>query len=1045
MNRALQIAITSALLSSFICAQSPNATVAGRVLDPTNAVIPNARVEIINLVTGLRHPGQTNKEGAFVVPNLPPGPYRIEVSKDGFKTVVREDVVLRVQDIIALNFTLPVGSVAESVTVSGGAPVVNTESAAVSTVVDRQFVENIPLNMRSLQSLLSLVPGVVQDLTGGGSGGTGQFSINGQRSNANYFTIDGVSANTAASSSTFVPNQYSGTLATLTAFGTTHNLVSLDALEEFRIQTSTYAPEFGRTPGGQVSLVSRSGTNEFHGVLFWYFRNDALDANDWFANRAGEEKPALRLNQFGGVLGGPILKNRTFFFLSYEGLRLRQPQTLADGFVPSLPLRQSAPPDVQLLLNAFPLPTGPEFGTTGKAPFVATYSDPSTINATSLRIDHTFGPRLRIFGRYNQTPSRTSSRNRPFGGFFFLNPAGFEQARNETRALTLGVTLSLSPRLNNEFRANYTRDRAASAQLLDDFGGAVPITLSQVVPPFIDPERAEFNADFVILPNFDIFDLDLRTGNNNLQRQLNLVNNLSYVIGRHQFKFGVDYRRLAPRFGPAGYLQLPIFFEGDGAMDITNGTVGFALVFNTEGTSPLFTNFSAFAQDTWKVTPRFTLTYGLRWDVNPAPTEADGKQPFIVRGLDDLGTATAVLLPPGERLWETRYDNFAPRVGVAYQLSQRPGWEIVVRGGFGLFHDLGSNQGSDALVGASPFQTVKFTCPCPYPLPDADAAPTPFSPPFPGGIHAFDPNLKLPLTYQWNVALEQSLGASQSFTASYVAAVGRRLLETKFLFGPLPAIPDLGFALITTNGSTSDYHALQLQFQRRLSRGLQALASYTWSHAIDEISGDINNGVPTESLSLRGNADFDVRHVFSAAITYEIPSPIREGFGKAVLGNWAIDANMRAQSAYPFTPNAGGSFDLLVLPTGEAAFMRPNLVPGVPLYIDDPNAPGGRRVNPAAFQIPPPGEQGNAGRNILRGFSLNQVDFALRRRFQLGERLKLLFRAEAFNLFNHPNFANPVSSLTNPLFGEATRMQGVSLGVFPGGPRSMQFALRFEF
>src|SRR5712692_1404744 len=337
-------------------AQTETATLSGRVSDPQGRNVPGAEVEITNVDTGIKTSTTTNDDGLYVVPNLRPGRYRVAIRKDGFKEIVKPDVVLHVQDNIALNFGLEVGSVTQSVTVTGGAPLVNTQSAAVSTVVDRRFVENMPLNGRSFQSLMTLTPGVV--LTKARAGEQGQFSVNGQRADANYFTIDGVSANIGSDNNTSIGQNGGGALPAFSALGGTNNLVSVDALQEFRIQTSTYAAEFGRTPGGQVEIVTRSGTNELHGTLFEYFRNDILDANNWFADKKGLPKPAERQNDFGGVLGGPVQipglyrgKNRTFFFLSYEGLRLREPQTKLTS-VPTLAARQSAPPSVQPFLNA---------------------------------------------------------------------------------------------------------------------------------------------------------------------------------------------------------------------------------------------------------------------------------------------------------------------------------------------------------------------------------------------------------------------------------------------------------------------------------------------------------------------------------------------------------------------------------------------------------------------------------------------------------------------------------------------------------------------
>ena len=288
------------------------------VTDPTGAAIVGAEIIAVNDATRVQSVTRSNDEGIYVVPNLPPGNYRVQVSKVGFKTIIKPDIVINVQDALAINFDLPLGAVAEIVTIQGGAPLVNTENAAVSTVIDRQFVENLPLNGRSFNTLLQLTPGVVIAPTTGAAA-TQQFSIAGQRTDANNFSVDGVSANFGVTGSLSAGQSGTGSSQAFSALGGTSSLVSVEALQEFRIVTSSFAPEFGRSPGGQVLLSTRAGSNDFHGGAYEYFRNDVLDANDWFANAAGQTRAPERHNDFGGFLGGPIVKNNTFFFASYEG------------------------------------------------------------------------------------------------------------------------------------------------------------------------------------------------------------------------------------------------------------------------------------------------------------------------------------------------------------------------------------------------------------------------------------------------------------------------------------------------------------------------------------------------------------------------------------------------------------------------------------------------------------------------------------------------------------------------------------------------------
>src|SRR6201987_5442415 len=375
-----------------LCAQSTSASLAGRVTDPSKARIAGAKVVAINAGTNVSDEAPRNAAGEYYLRSLVPGTYRIEVQKPGFRKLIKPNVILHVQDALDIDFEMPVGAASESVTVDGGAPLLNTESASVSTLIDNRFVENMPLNGRSFSALIDLTPGVV--LVPNNFFEEGQFSVNGQRPDANYFTVDGVSANLGTPVSSFGQGG-TGQLPATNAFGGFSNLVSLDALQEFRIQTSTFAPEFGRTPGAQVSVVTKSGTNAFHGTAFEYLRNDIFDANDWFADNKGLKKPALRQNDFGGVLGGPVIKDKLFFFGSYEGLRIRQPQ-IANTYVPSQATRQNAPDAVKALLNAFPEPNGADLGN-GTAGFAAEYSDPSSLDSYSGRLDYLLSRRVTLF------------------------------------------------------------------------------------------------------------------------------------------------------------------------------------------------------------------------------------------------------------------------------------------------------------------------------------------------------------------------------------------------------------------------------------------------------------------------------------------------------------------------------------------------------------------------------------------------------------------------------------------------------------------------
>jgi hypothetical protein len=972
----------------------------------------------------------TNGSGEYHLANLPPTSYRLEIQKSGFKKLIKPEVILHVQDALRVDLQMTLGDVSETVTVESGAPLVNTESAAVSTVINRTFVENVPLNGRSFQTLIELAPGVV--VTPSTFNDQGQFSVNGQRADANYFTVDGVSANFGVTGFIAMMQSASGALPALSASGGTNSLVSVDAMQEFRIQTSSFAPEFGRTPGGQISIATRSGTNVYHGTLFEYFRNDVLDARDWFVNLNGLPKPAERLNDFGGVLGGPIFKDRTFFFFSYEGQRLRQPSSLQTT-VPDSQSRQQAPVAIRPYLNAFPVANGPALAA-GVAQFNAGFSNPSSLDAYSIRIDHSLGPKLNFFGRYNYSPSSLDQRGPVFSSGRVLSVTNSLSSTVHTG--TAGFTQMISPEISNEVRANYSNHRVDIKFVMDDFGGATPLPDSLLFPSGITSDNGTFL--FIILGVGQYVQGKQGTDE---QRQVNLIDNLSVTKGSHQMKFGVDYRWLAPFSSPAAYHQFAAFSGVSGAL---SGTALLAQSSSFQTNALLSQNLSLFGQDTWKITPRLRVTYGLRWDINPALRGKNrDNDPFTVVGLNN--PATIALAPRGTPLYETTYGNIAPRIGLAYQLDGIRNWGAVLRAGFGVFYDLG--QGS--LGGVSsffPYIADKNFSSSPFPLNAQDAAPPALTtnPPV-GQMLVADPHLKLPRSYQWNVAFEQSIGNNQTLSATYVGATGRELLRVTNLFN---VNPNFEFIALTDNSATSDYHALQLKFQRRLSRGLQALASYSWSHSIDIASTDaiatnVNTpGQITDANIDRGNSNFDIRHAFTAGITYELPS---------VLRGWSIDSFIFARSAPPVNV-VGGSF----FAAGTQLAPRPNLNPGVPLEIHGSQFPGGKIFNRAAFTAAPAGTQGNFGRNVLRGFGAWQADVGVQRQFRLTERLGLRFRAEFFNIFNHPNFGSPTNVLTSPLFGRSTQTLANSLGsgganggLNPlyqiGGPRSIQFAFKLQF
>jgi hypothetical protein len=1051
----LIVALALLIVATFCSPSAPAqdfAALSGRITDPHGLPVPGVKVQAVNVYTNVAYPTETNDVGLYNISALPPGTYRVIVEKQGFVQIIKPGVQLHVADIIALNFGLQVGSITQSVTVEAGVPIVNTQSAAVSTVIDRNFVQSLPLNGRSFNMLLQLTPGVViaplssSNVNNLGGDAPGQFSVGGQRSNANNFAVDGVSANFGTSSTTLLGQSGLGGLQAMSAVGGTSSLVSVDALEEFRIETSSFSPEFGRSPGGQVLLTTRSGTNQFHGGIFEYFRNNVLDANDWIANAAGLKRAPERHNDFGGFLGGPIWKDKTFFFFSYEGARLRLPNSFLNT-VPSTFARSSAPAALAPFLNMYPQPNGQAASPTAlTAPYTAVWSDQATLDAASLRIDHNFSDRFSVFARYNYAPSQLVTR--PAGRSFV------ETVPANVQTGTVGMNMVFG-HMSNTIRANYSTQGAGASFRLDSFGGAIPPSPSL----FVGTSPA--GGSFVF---FTLNGVTLRDGPNakNRTKQFNIVDTMTASLGSHALKFGVDYRL--------------IDLDAELNQNILEYSAGTVAQFLASGMSQsLFVEtfhkgqvrsqaLSLFAQDIWKLNTRLTLTYGVRWELAPPPTALSGTVLPAWRNTDN--PAQIAIEPAGRPLWKTTYGNFAPRLGLAYRLTDAG--DLVLRAGGGIYYDLGAGVASE-LIGGWPNSANKTTLNVLVPISSLTPylpPPRTLQPPYGGGpgfFNGFASNLKLPRSYQWNLALEKSFGGRQVISATYAGQSGSDLLRSEGLVQPNANFAPNSELLLTSNSAHSSWQALELQYRKPLTKGLQALFNYTWSHSIDNASADnvaffSNTLVALSQQGDRGNSDFDVRHSFSGAVTYSLPSPRWFKPLQYLAQGWSVDGIIVVRSGVPFNAVL---FSTSPDPTGSVT-SRPDRVPGQPVWVSAPTAPGGKTLNVTfdpstgaitggAFAIPSTIRQGTEGRNDIRGFGLTQVDLSIGRKFQFTERFNLQFRADAFNVFNHPNFINPDGQIEGgPLDLQSQSMLNKGLGGLnplfqEGGPRSLQLSLKLTF
>lgn len=1049
-------------------AQEASLTV--RVTDPSRSVIAGASVTAIHETTGWNAERITGASGECTFPFGRVGPYRIRVRAEQFADAERR-LEVNVGDRLILDIELPVASQKVSVVVADKALQVNRETAAVSTLVPRQLIQDLPLNGRSFQSLLELTPGVV--LAPASIFNPGQFSVNGHRTNANYFVVDGVSANVAASASATFTQQAAGTLPGLTILGTSSGLVSIDALQEFRVMTSSYSAEYGRSPGGQVVLVSRSGSNRYSGSAYNYFRNEKLDANDWFANRSNIARQPLRQNNYGGVFGGPVQipglysgKDRTFFFFSLERLNLRQPQAaLRNYLVPSVEARQKASGAVKEVLDAFPLPNAPLLPADPRDPNLGRYvsgsSNPSFFQGISARFDHRFSSRVQTFVRWNTAPSETRS-------WVFAN----QNNQNEIRLTTVtsGLTWVFTPSLVSDFRVNWSgSDGRFEFQGREIDGATLPpdsLLFNAGVP------RASSSVTLNLMTSPTTLSLSQGRTLGNDQRQWNLVHSLNVYRSGHNLKFGFDYRRLAPAVKARSLGVMYAFTTRPGSNGVTDlletGRVNVSIQALAPVTDFRVHNLSGFLQDTWRLRPRLTLNYGTRYELNPAPT---GKLlPYRLDQVKD--PLRAQLAPPNTELYATQWLNFAPRAGLALSLN-RSG-DFVLRAGAGVFYDVGNGP---ALQGYTsyPYNSIRSLRGEAWPVPPDKIQPAPFNqnPPYSSIFRVMDPHLRLPYSTQWNVTLEKILGASDLVSLAYVGSRGERLLRTELLrnrsaFGQpiVPVInPDLfaptSTVYITRNEASQRYHSLQAQWQRRNSENLDLIASYTWSKAMDNVSDESTAGLPVTGIGAFNldldrefaPSDYDVRHNFTVGFTWRLLQPA-PGLPRALLGGWSLQGIYRARSGFPFHVTTQ-----VVDPLNFTSNRRVDYLGG-PNWIDDPGAPGGRRLNPSAFMIPAEsGRLGTLGRNSLRGFGSQQLDLAVRRSFPLSEGRVMELKAEAFNVANHANFGLPNRTL-NPFpdayFGTPTQMLGRSLGAGGtagglsalyqvGGPRSLQLSLRLRF
>ena len=1045
--RGFGTAISAALL---ICLCVPSrltaqlASIVGEVSDPAGAAVVGAMVHAKNSGTGLEWNVKTRSQGDYSFELLPPGTYVVEASAAGFALSRAANIQLVVNATSRVDLRLVLASVKENVQVAAQPPLVETETSEQGLVVSEAMTHDLPLNGRDFLQLAKLAPGVTT-ATDNVASSAGPINADGQRDLSNNIMIDGINANAGGSANGRI-SLAPGNDPAVGQSGSSMGLVSVDDVAEFKVQTQTQTAEFGSFSGAVINVTTKSGTNQFHGSAYEYLRNSDLDANNFFNNANGLPQPPARNNFFGGTLGGPIRKDRTFFFVSFEGLR-QAVGVSVDARVPSLQARQQASPAVQSLIDEYPLPNGPTNGD-DTAGYVATATNLVNETDFSLRLDHRFSDSDDFFARYSYSDSSSQLRD------FYLNT----MANNHTNleSASLSEVHRFTPQLFNEARFGFVRSANSTIGAADGFGGAEPIPLNA--------------AGDAVLPGIDVFSLPYAESptppefqNNNL---FSFNDDVTYIHGRHTFKSGFWVRRVQdnPNLQP---LSSGVYFFNTVADVVNNNPASF---FNQAAETDFgirFTNYAAYFQDDIAVTPRLKLNLGLRYELDTVPTESHGRFAPIA-GLGDIATAT--LGTPGTPVHNGDHDNFAPRIGFAYQLTKDA--KTVLRGGTGIFYDIPTVNATQLAFGP-PFKITNFLLgtasggSVSVPI-DPSLLVTTITglPPFGSAIVYNPTHFRTPFAYEYNLNLQRQVTKDLIVQASYVGSLGRNLIRMQPLNLMNPATgaaPNPNFAtgaldLIETD-AVSNYNALQANATERLAHGLELTVSYTWAHSLDDASNPTGTSVnssftgsnPYDFHAEYASSDFDIRHNVIVAFTYQLPGGAHY---RRLTNGWSVQGLFTAHTGTPYTPLLGediaGDGDQFA-----ANNQRPNIVPGVPLYISS-SAPPYQVANPAAFSIPAAGTFGDAGRNILRNPGLEQFDASLLKNTRITERVTAQFRAEFFNVLNHANFASPAASGNNLLtagssFGLSQESANMSSGGLlsplfnSGGPRSIQFALKLLF
>lgn len=1006
-------------LATLCAAQVDRSGLSGTVTDPSGRMLPQAHITAVENSTQLRREGVSDAVGRYGIAELPVGKYTITFDHPGFETLTFADVEQVVGRTRTLNANLKVSGGEEHVEVSVSSELMDRNTSTVTGLIERTQANELPLNGRNWASLTAYIPGAID------TGGSNQRSIRfaGRGLDDSNFTYDGVDA-------TNVANQTQRAWARLA--------IPLDAIAEFRVDTLLATAEEGGTGGAQLALVSPAGTNQFHGRLFEFFRNNIFDAPEplWASN--GESQQPLRLNQFGGSLGGPIVHDKTFFFLASEAYRQVWGYPTS-GDVPSAAFKAIIPTSspVYEIVNAYP-GAGPKRVLTPYTPendpgdpYYANYdlltcacTQVVNENSAMLRIDQHFSAKTTGFMRFNYDRSFNTQP---------VSAAATDLQQRVTTPINGAVELLhfFGPYLTNDAKFGFNR-ATSNTYNSSQIGSPYQIAISSGPGPGFVPLNYNYNTIYV--------------GNT-----FSEIDDLTWLHGRQTFKAGVEIReiQLNQHYGEHGTVTFSTLEQLE-ANNVRKASLTGALPVNDLRK----TWFIGYAQDELKATPNLTLNLSVRYTVFNLFREANGKaNPFDFatcgpQGFCGLGTSFG----------QQNYGDFDPRVGLIWSPAGHA--KSIIRAGFGMYHEDGQldDQNLPAKNEVPSYSVTNVT----YPVDRYFTGSGTLSP------NAEQRNRKDTYVEQWTLSVQQELPANFVATFSYLGSHGVHLLETNVVNPINPATGSAQYPAfapaISWRGSigASSYNGLAVSVRRSFTHGLLVAANYAYTHELDNGSngsGDGDEISPQNPLCLScewASGTWDARHVVNGNVVYELPfgpgrPMLNQGIASAIAGNWELTTSALARTGFPVNVLLPSSY---ISPYGNSGTLRPNLVPGIPL-----TPPRGKTIahwiNPAAFAAPAAGTFGNAPRDLFPGPGTWQVDIGVAKTFPLAERARLEFRSEFYNIFNHPQLGQPQATF-NPSntagFGSIINTVNLNTAIVSpitpvgsGTPREIQFALRLDF